>query len=279
MSGESVVGRNGIAVGDVGDCWRAFSGVTVSSPQILDYRARDNRTTGIKYALGVDDVSGRTRIAWVDYPKSMYTLEEIMDDDEVVHILTHCNVCNAVDQLANSSSALMSSSGPVVETRSRQHQPRVSLGDAIPSQNLPKYLTTGVKLGKSLMLRPVGNAAFSFALSLLADVASGFVSDPKYRTALQSFSDDLVDDLSPELLSAVKSDALRISEAIAQDSDSLMSRKFIAKHMFKSPTDIRNEISASENSQNMQSGAPRQMRVNQIQSSGRDNHLVYKLWE
>lgn len=103
MQNESgaMVGKNGVRIFDVGECWRASSGVDVVNPQVLDYQTRGGQKDGTKYALGPDRLTGRTRIAYIDYPKKLYELDKLLDDDEVVHILTHCNVCSAVDQVIN----------------------------------------------------------------------------------------------------------------------------------------------------------------------------------
>ena len=255
----AMVGKNGVRIFDVGECWRASSGVDVVNPQVLDYQTRGGQKDGTKYALGPDRLTGRTRIAYIDYPKELYELDKLLDDDEVVHILTHCNVCSAVDQVINQPrqrSSLhehhISPPEHVGYPDSNPTSERVSLGDVFSPRSgahLPKYLTTGINIGKSLGLRPTGNALFTLGISVLSDLASGVVQDPAYRKALQSFSDDMVDTITPELVSSIKEDAVKIAEAMEKDHTALMSRDFLVKHMVKKPSDIKNELAERSQSQ------------------------------
>ena len=258
MQNESgaMVGKNGVRIFDVGECWRASSGVDVVNPQVLDYQTRGGQKDGTKYALGPDRLTGRTRIAYIDYPKELYELDKLLDDDEVVHILTHCNVCSAVDQVINQPRHPLNrreqSSPPASYHPSPPSDERVSLGDVFSPRSgahLPKYFTTGINIGKSLGLRPTGNALFTLGLSVLSDLASGVVQDPAYRKALQSFSDDMVDTITPELVSSIKEDAVKIAEAMEKDHTALMSRDFLVKHMVKKPSDIKNELAERSQSQ------------------------------
>ena len=261
MQNESgaMVGKNGVRIFDVGECWRASSGVDVVNPQVLDYQTRGGQKDGTKYALGPDRLTGRTRIAYIDYPKELYELDKLLDDDEVVHILTHCNVCSAVDQVINQPRQHLNRreqpSPPVSHHPASSSDERVSLGDVFSPRSgahLPKYLTTGINIGKSLGLRPTGNALFTLGLSVLSDLASGVVQDPAYRKALQSFSDDMVDTITPELVSSIKEDAVKIAEAMEKDHTALMSRDFLVKHMVKKPSDIKNELADRSQSQSPQ---------------------------
>jgi len=261
MQNESgaMVGKNGVRIFDVGECWRASSGVDVVNPQVLDYQTRGGQKDGTKYALGPDRLTGRTRIAYIDYPKKLYELDKLLDDDEVVHILTHCNVCSAVDQVINQPRQHLNRreqpSPPVSHHPSPSSDERVSLGDVFSPRSgahLPKYLTTGINIGKSLGLRPTGNALFTLGISVLSDLASGVVRDPTYRKALQSFSDDMVDTITPELVSSIKEDAVKIAEAMEKDHTALMSRDFLVKYMVKKPSDIKNELAERSQSQSPQ---------------------------
>ena len=261
MQNESgaMVGKNGVRIFDVGECWRASSGADVVNPQVLDYQTRGGQKDGTKYALGPDRLTGRTRIAYIDYPKALYELDKLLDDDEVVHILTHCNVCSAVDQVINQPRQHLNRreqpSPPASHHPSPSSDERVPLGDVFSPRSgahLPKYLTTGINIGKSIGLRPTGNALFTLGISVLSDLASGVVQDPTYRKALQSFSDDMVDTITPELVSSIKEDAVKIAEAMEKDHTALMSRDFLVKHMIKKPSDIKNELAERSQSQSPQ---------------------------
>jgi hypothetical protein len=56
----------------------------------------------------------------------------------------------------------------------------------------------------------------------------------------------MVDTLTPDLISSIKSDAVKIAEAMERDHTALMSREFFSKHMLKSSTDLKNELIASD---------------------------------
>lgn len=238
-------GKNGVPVEDVGECWRAHGSANVLSPQIYDYVGHDERPTGVRYAMGFDSSANATRIAFVDYPKDKYSLEEVIDSDDTPSILMRCNVCSAMDQAAQRNT---SRSRPYesVPQQAASQQIRVSAGELAPV--LPKYMTFAVQLVKGLALRPVGNVAVSLGLAFLADLASGFVTDPRYKQAIQSFGDGQIDDLDPELIERVKQDAIDIAEAAMKDGDNILSRKQLVSSMFKTRGDLKKEISASKKS-------------------------------
>lgn len=252
---ETYTGRNGVVVGDNGTCWRAFGSKNVTSPQEYDYQDRNGRPTGVRYGMGFDKTAGGTKIAWVDYPKDMYALEEVTNDDDTVRILTRCNVCSAMDQAASRSGSLpyeKSLPSPVASIDSsplpqspHRSSGRVSLGD-VASASLPKYLTVGINIGKAFGLRPAGDAVVSLGLSILADLASGFTADPRYKDALQKFSDDMVDGLTPEMVERIKEDAVNIAEAAYQDGEAVLSSKFIKRSMFKTRKDLRDDLERSK---------------------------------
>lgn len=244
-------GKNGVPVEDAGDCWRAHGSANVLSPQIYDYIGHDERPTGVRYAMGFDNVAKVTRIAFVDYPKDKYSLEEVIDGDDTPSILMRCNVCSAMDQAAQRNTSHSRPYESVPQQAVVQHaEPaprdvgRVSVGELAPI--LPKYMTFAVQLVKGIALRPVGNVAVSLGLAFLADLASGFVTDPRYKQAIQAFGDGQIDDLDPELIERVKQDAIDIAEAAMKDGDNILSRKQLVSSMFKTRGDLKKEISSNK---------------------------------
>jgi hypothetical protein len=248
-------GRNGVTFVDMGDRWRSHGSPNVQSPQEFDYKSRDDRPTGVKYGMGFDSVANGTRIAYVDYPKSLYTIEELMDGDEFAVVLQRCNVCHAMDQVTQSLGKRPYESVPKshdLEVQSNSVPPsRVSAGNVISGALpvLPKYMSFGIKAAKQLGLKPIGDVTVSVGLSILSDFASGLVSDPSYKRALQSFSDEMIDSLDPDIIERVKQDAINIAEAAFKDSDPILSKKMIFSSMFKTRGDIKKEVSESRKSQ------------------------------
>ena len=245
-------GRNGVEFEDVGDCYRAIGSRNVTNPQVLDYVSADGRSNGVRYALGMDGIVGSTRIAWIDYPKELYTIEELTGGDEYTKILHQCNVCAAVDQI---SSRPVASRVPSTPTREIDLTPpgyspqRVSAGSIAPivSSVLPRYIPAGIKIVKSLSLRPTGDVLVSLGLSLLADLASGLTSDPNYRSALQSFSDTMVDSIDESTVERVREDALTIAEAALKDGEPFFTKKALTKSIFKTKDDFRREVADARN--------------------------------
>ena len=252
MTSDIQVGRNGLRVEDMGAVWRVYSNHNVVNPQTLDYMSRDQRVTGVRYAVGMDVDLGKTRIAYIDYPKDLYTREELMDGDEHIDTVQRCNVCYAIDQVTHNanlsqsaaakqprmSSQLQSLPAPVQQGLAAPE--RLSAGDiaASAAATLPHWLPKLIDVSKSLALRPAGNVAVTFGVSVLADVASGLLP-PQYRKALQAISDDMADSVTPELLAQAQMDAVNIVDSMYKDGDNLLSKKMLTKSIFKSRDDFK----------------------------------------
>lgn len=252
MVSDIRVGRNGLRVEDMGAVWRVYSNHNVVNPQTLDYMSRDQRVIGVRYAVGMDVDLGKTRIAYIDYPKDLYTREELMDGDEHIDTVQRCNVCYAIDQVTHNANLSQSASAsqPRVSAQSQslpapvQHvlaaPERLSAGDIASSAaaTLPHWLPKLIDVSKSLALRPAGNVAVTFGVSVLADVASGLLP-PQYRKALQAISDDMADSVTPELLAQAQMDAVNIVDSMYKDGDNLLSKKMLTKSIFKSRDDFK----------------------------------------
>ena len=270
-------GANGIEFIDNGDTWRAIGSSSVTEPQVFDYVDRSGRPTGVKYAMGFDTLFGATRIAWVDYPKDLYSLDELTNDDKYTGILMHCNVCNAMDQATARRSRPRSSVESVPSSESERPS-RISAGALAPA--IPKYIPFGLKLAKSLTLRPTGDVLVSLGLSILSDLLSGFIADPQYRNAVQSFSDSMIDSIDDETIKRVREDALDIAEAALKDGEPFVSKKRISGMLFKTRDDLRKEVEsardkeAASRSRSSQQPAPT---INPV--SAAPVHIVPRLFE
>jgi len=253
---ETYKGKNGILVGDNGDTWRAFSpsANNVQDPQQYEYKGHSGKPTGIYYYMGFDPSAdagkGGTRIAFCDYPKDRYTLEEIVDGEDTPFILMNCNVCHAMDNAAKRTGRLpYAPSVPAPQAQEQiapsypapALQERLSVGPVVAA-TLPKWLPKGIQIAKALSLKPVGDATVTLGLSFLADFASGLFPDPSTRQALQSFSDDMIDSLDPDIVKHIQDQALDIGEAALKDGDAVISRKMFKNMMFKTRGDLKKEV-------------------------------------
>lgn len=252
MVSDIRVGRNGLRVEDMGTVWRVYSSHNVVNPQTLDYMSRDQRVIGVRYAVGMDVDLGKTRIAYIDYPKDLYTREELMDGDEHIDTVQRCNVCYAIDQVTHNANLSQSAAAkqprmssqlqslPALAQQELAAPERLSAGDiaASAAATLPHWLPKLIDVSKSLALRPAGNVAVTFGVSVLADVASGLLP-PQYRKALQAISDDMADSVTPELLAQAQMDAVNIVDSMYKDGDNLLSKKMLTKSIFKSRDDFK----------------------------------------
>lgn len=255
------VGRNGLRVEDMGSVWRVHSNHNVVNPQTLDYMSRDQRVIGVRYAVGMDIDLGKTRIAYIDYPKDLYTCEELMDGEEHIDTVQRCNVCYAIDQVTRNANSLsvpaaqahqsveqfssISSQLPAAQPQVAATE-RLSAGSIASSAaaTLPHWLPKLIDVGKSLALRPAGNVAVTFGASVLADVASGLLP-PQYQKALHAISDDMADSITPDLLAQAQLDAVSIVDSMYKDGDNLLSKKMLAKSIFKSRDDFKRSAEAA----------------------------------
>lgn len=239
-------GKNGVTAGDNGTSWRAFGSPDIADPQVFDYIGHDGKKNGVKYAMGFDSKAGKTRLAYIDYPKDLYSVEEVINGEDTPFMLMNCNVCHATDQAAAAvRSRGVSSPSQFQSSQSSPRDQRLSVGPAAASV-LPKYGVAAIRLAKAFALRPTGDAAVSLTLSFLADLASGFL--PQFQQSLQAFSDEMVDDLTPDVINRIKEDSLAIADAALSDGDALLSRKRVLNSMFKSRGDIRREVEDSKRS-------------------------------
>ena len=183
-------------VEDAGECWRAVNPRDITPTQTLSGSTGRGNDTGIRYTMGVDPLTGQTGIAYVEYPKDVWTYDDVVGSDVVDKFFSRCQICAAVDQIKEVRST---PSAPAPVIRLLPHplarpcpqksssiisstvllRSSASLGDAMVQ--LPQYVPVAIKLAKKLLLSQLGDAAASVVLSFAADAASGLSPDPNYR--------------------------------------------------------------------------------------------------
>lgn len=252
-------GSDGVSIewSDNGTHWRATNRMSRIDPatcQELDHVSAGGSKSGIRYAIGPDELTNQVNILWVDWPKSLFSIEELQTSPQSVKFFAGCNVCSAVNQMTNTKgtklpSPTQSSSvipadlqqGPRIVSSpsapsSSLSPARLSVGDAV----LPKYVPVALNLVKSIWLNKLGDAAASIVLALGADMMSGFFDDPKYKKAWQCVSDEMVDGVAtcmadPVYVDQVKGDVGRLVDAYHKDGD-------ILEAMLKSMVKPANEV-------------------------------------
>lgn len=219
-------------VEDAGDCWRAVNPRGIKPTQTLNWVDGQGNDTGIRYTMGVDSLTGQTGIAYVEYPKDIWTYEDVVGSDVVDKFFSRCQICAAVDQIkqVRSTPASMHDSSlpdvpsmpPDEQQYHQQYRPapvRASVGDAMVQ--LPQYVPVAINLAKKLLLSQLGDAAASVVLSFAADAASGLSPDPNYRKAMQALSDTFVEDINIDdrFVDAVRGDVSRLADAYSRDGN------------------------------------------------------------
>src|SRR5512137_1367465 len=86
-------------VEDAGEYWRAVNPRGITPTQTLKWVDGRNQDTGIRYTMGVDQLTGQTGIAYVDYPKSIWTREDVLNSGAPQKFFERCQICAAVDQI------------------------------------------------------------------------------------------------------------------------------------------------------------------------------------
>lgn len=250
---------------DEGDFWRATnvaSNIDESTVQALEHVSAGGNKSGIRYGVGPDSITSQVNILWVDWPKRLFDLAELQNSPESVKFFAGCNVCSAINQIKSTtggsngfkqavlvnpgaSKSLAQTLPPDIRQVPADLVPqgvtpvRISMGDAI----LPKYIPVAISLAKKLWLNKFGDAATSVVLALGADVLSGLFDDPKYKSAWQCISDDMVDDVAkclsdPTYIEEVKKGVGVFVDGYRKDSD-------ILDNMLKSMTRPTDEVLGS----------------------------------
>lgn len=237
----------GVRVEDIGDYIRVYGPYNVVKATEIPFLSKDGVDTGIKYAVGTDTATGETKVAWVDYPKSVFTYDDIVSNPRILQIFRRCNVCLAVDRIRNETQSAQASRSdtywsqpPGASSAGSVHVPppytsssqRLSLGDVA----VPKYLPLMLQLAKSLLFTKFGEVTTSLMLSVLTDVLSGATGDPNKRDILRSMSDAIASEtlysMTPEDVEQLKKDLTTLSTAYQTDRNLLTA---VVKAAIRSP--------------------------------------------
>lgn len=222
---------NDVHIEDVGDYYRVYGPYSVVKATEIPFLSKDGVDTGIRYAIGTDTATGETKVAWVDYPKSVFTYDDLVNNPRIMQIFRRCNVCLAMDRIRSEHESSDSASRSSVTTARpapeySQNVHRLSLGDVA----LPKYVPLLLQLSKSLFLTKFGDLTVSILFSLLTDVLSGMTSDPFKRDVLRSTSDAIA---SETLYSLGSDDIEQLKKDLAQLSSAYQSDRSIVSAIMK----------------------------------------------
>lgn len=282
---NQIKGSNGLVFIDNGDTWRAIGDETVINPKEMDILDSNDRFTGIRYGIGMSKKYKKGKIAYVDYPKDVYDIEDLTTDPHYVEIQNKCNVCHAMNRMQelhgiNPLDDSAYSSQPVQSLQPvSQPQPveRMSIGNVAGSLLAPKYVAAGLTLLKPMVLSDFGDAVISFAASFLADLAAGSKKDESSKRALYALSDLAIDSMAggvmlegnPEdqkrFVAAVKYGAADVMDSVRKDGDFINA---IKRNMLRSGDSLRKEAASMSEHRPEQSG-------NQYSAPSGDMSVIY----
>lgn len=265
---SDVVNREDIQIFDDGDAWRAVNPVKMDPAGItppVNYMNKKGKPTGITYAMGYHPVTGESKLAWVRYPKSMWTVEELQNDSEVADFFNKCNMCHVRDMLGeqNGDRAIQqvptydeSESWRPMEVRTRSMVTREQVQEEYepvrrlsPPDAVPKYMPFLFQLLKGIFLSDIGDVALTTAASVFIDFIAGSSADPGYRNALYQLSDSLIDGtisqadiengIDGKYMDRLKKDLSRVAVAYEKDGNLIGAMK---KGIFKPKDEIMGKL-------------------------------------
>jgi hypothetical protein len=250
---EDITASGEIQVADMGGSIRATGPNNVPDFTVVPYKDPDGRDTGIRYALGTDVVTGKTKVKYVDYPVPPFDVDKVKYNSTVPSIFKWCRICDTVDAIANvRASQPVTAVVPYSRVESSQPQyydaevvsqrpKRVALADV---NMLPKYVPFIADVAKSLFLNKFGDTIASVIIAFGADVIGGSSSDPAYQDAWRQLSDQQIDGVANRMLGddtyllEVKKEAKMLIDAYGADGD-------IFKSILKSVTSPADEVVTS----------------------------------
>jgi len=196
---------------DDGDGWRVYPPTPIEKSGIqgpLEYITAGGRKTGIWYAIGPDQRTGETKLAWVKWPKSQWTLDDLQNSPDVPLFFTKCNICHAHDQLKqfdqNAAAPQQRSKSMVPVQQQVQYDNQLYYEPPSRSEGgrrysiaeaMPKVLPFVIDFGKQVLFNEFGDVVSTTVISSLADILGGSSDDPDFRAAMQAFSDSQIDEL------------------------------------------------------------------------------------
>ena len=186
---------------DQGDYWFVPINKRVTKYDTIPFQG------GAIGGIGIDPATNRHSPAWLKYPKSLYSREEMENNGAITKIKAKCPVCDALDVIIDSANKpkAMVPAGRVTETVDYEVLPdeptkkpvnkgpiEVSVGDIVP----PKYITFGAGLVKKAVCTRLGDVVGSILLAATADLAAGYASDPGHKKACRTMSNSMIDDIN-----------------------------------------------------------------------------------
>lgn len=202
------------------------------NPQIQDYE-RFDFPGGAYAAIGMDAATQSYKIAYLLYPQSIWSQEELENNEQIQKLMAKCNVCSVLNQIKDSTGGVSASvktsltqpkvtqsAPPYSWTPEPTAQPQVqavrpSAGDVVQ----PKYLPVIANLGKSVFCTTLGGMTISTLMSLLTDLMAGWATDEGHRKAFQDMSDEFIAgaNICPADTGKLKEDIKRLYDAYKKD--------------------------------------------------------------
>lgn len=205
------------------------------NPQIQDFEQFDF-PGGAYAAIGMDPATQSYKISYLLYPTSIWSREELENNEQIKKLMTKCNVCSVLNQIKDSTGGVSSSVKQVLpsaqpakpnytptqpeyqwtpELAAQPQTVRPSAGDVVQ----PKYLPVIANLGKTVFCTTLGGMAISTLMSLLTDLMAGWATDEGHRKAFQEMSDEFIAgaNICPADAEKLRDDIKRLYDAYKKD--------------------------------------------------------------
>lgn len=218
----------------------------------------------IPMELGADPYDGKWKIVTADYPKQLFSSDEVMTPDgfatpEIESTIRNCNVCNGINAVAGVINDKSKSAPAATVPAVYQPQPAVYQPQPVPvsqpqpvyyqpspspamisigGPGVPKYIGFALDIVKKLMCSKLGECAVTAGTALLADIMAGSAADEGHRLAIRQFADEQVDrigQLTPEDVAEIRLNMYKIAEGYEKDGDIITALK---RGLFKSPKEV-----------------------------------------
>jgi hypothetical protein len=226
--------------------WRVIANSKPKDP----FQVPINTSVGkVNATVGMDERDGQHKIAWVDYPKSIFNKGDIVNpsgeiEQAVKDQINYCNVCNGINKFKetfNEGPAPAEAMTPSEEIANKPVENNLlpsPLSIVSPGANFPKYVPFIANTCTGLFCNKLGKVGINTILSILADVASGSAADPGNKMAWRQLSDGLIDSIGlerPEDISALKSEIAELFDSYTKDGDLVAA---IKSGIFKSANEL-----------------------------------------
>jgi len=148
------------------------------------------------------------KMGYMLYPKNVWSREELMNDEQIKKMTMHCNVCSALDVAKRS---IETKTEPIAQPLSAPAPPpqaitppaTFSAGNVLT----PSYIPLITTVAKRMLCTKLGDVTSSIVMSVIADVVSGWSSDPGQKEAMRQMSEGFAAlDLCPADISQLRQD-------------------------------------------------------------------------